>query len=596
MLYMCGWAYFDPTSETPVFASMFKMDDQGDIKYFYTFGDVHTKTTGGNPNAPVVTSMTDVCRAITYDEDAGLVVMALEVMSPHLRPSYSSYQAYSDQNSDVVIILMRDNGEIKKGYNINFGSASISMGVGGNSLFMLDGEYIFGGQSYGYKTKYQNVTYDTVAPTYDSYVFKYNPDESGDCFFTDDLSAKTITTTRTETTAPAVKSNLFKKLTPSKTEEMSKDRFLFKKMNNLFLGYTSKYSGAFDLVDTFKYPRMCAQESINMTKGVQYYRGQNEFPYAIGKEGGATGVVSKMDKGQTWLFQNGTAAGPYLGRWARYDKGGTIYVNTTSEDAVGKARTILRGCSRFNELIELYLYIEVLNNNYPDFVTDVETTWTLAVGDVYEYKLPKLSDPEGNDEPEVYVNSMPNQEYPPFLHFNNKTKVLNFRPDSVWYQGLSFYFTIVVKEKNSDTVMYPHYCTVKIQGDKIDPMKYLNFTDIEFEMSNIARNSTGTLKWNHPVNLTFIQDHWDELFDVYIWNVTKRAHNTTMTLIDFNFTELADDSMTMKFQATFYQPYMLGLLVKKSDNLYIHMKYDLLDTKGFFRPEKKIYEGMFLAG
>lgn len=85
-------------------------------------------------------------------------------------------------------------------------------------------------------------------------------------------------------------------------------------------------------------------------------------------------------------------------------------------------------------------------------------------------------------------------------------------------------------------------------------MKYLNFTDIEFEMSNIARNSTGTLKWNHPVNLNFIQDHWDEMFDVYIWNVTKRAHNTTMTLIDFNFTELADDSMTMKFQATFYQP------------------------------------------
>jgi len=137
--------------------------------------------------------MNDVCRAITYDEDNGNIVMALEAMSPHLRPSYTSYSAYSDLNSDVVIILMKDNGEIKKGYNINFGTASISMGIGGNSLFVLDGEYIFGGQSYGYKTKYQNVTYDTVAPTYDSYVFKYNPDESGDCFFTDDLSARTIT-------------------------------------------------------------------------------------------------------------------------------------------------------------------------------------------------------------------------------------------------------------------------------------------------------------------------------------------------------------------------------------------------------------------
>lgn len=133
--------------------------------------------------------MTDVCRAITYDEDAGHLVLALEVMSPHLRPSYSSYSAYSDENSDVVIVLMEENGRIKRGYNINFGSASISMGIGGHSLFVIDQEYYFGGQSYGFKTKYQNVTYDTESPTLDSYVFKYNPSTSGDCFFTDELSS-----------------------------------------------------------------------------------------------------------------------------------------------------------------------------------------------------------------------------------------------------------------------------------------------------------------------------------------------------------------------------------------------------------------------
>jgi len=27
MLFMCGWAYFDPQTEAPVYASMFKMDD-----------------------------------------------------------------------------------------------------------------------------------------------------------------------------------------------------------------------------------------------------------------------------------------------------------------------------------------------------------------------------------------------------------------------------------------------------------------------------------------------------------------------------------------------------------------------------------------
>jgi len=188
-----------------------------------------------------------------------------------------------------------------------------------------------------------------------------------------------------------------------------------------------------------------------------------------------------------------------------------------------------------------------MNNNYPDFVTDVETTWTLNVDDVYEYKLPALKDPEGNDEPEVYVNFMPNQDYPPFLFFDNNTNTLIFRPDSIWYTGLSFYFTIVVKEKNSDTVLYPHYCTVKIAGEPIDPLKYLNFTNIEFSLSEINRNSSGSIKWSHPVNLTFVKENWDNMFDVYTKNVTLKHHNTTMPLIDFKITELMPDNMTMKY-------------------------------------------------
>lgn len=73
------------------------------------------------------------------------------------------------------------------------------------------------------------------------------------------------------------------------------------------------------------------------------------------------------------------------------------------------------------------------------------------------------------------------------------------------------------------------------------------------------------------------------MFDVYIKNVTFRKHNTTMNLIDFEIQTLHDDNKTMTYQATFHDPYMLGLLMKKSDKLYIHLKYDLLDIKGYFR-------------
>jgi hypothetical protein len=102
----------------------------------------------------------------------------LEATSPGLRPDYNKYSAYSAQNSDTVIVIMKDGGTIMNGYNINMHTASVSMKLAENSLFVLNNYYIFAGQSYGYKTKMQNVTYSTSAPTLDTFVFKYDPSDS----------------------------------------------------------------------------------------------------------------------------------------------------------------------------------------------------------------------------------------------------------------------------------------------------------------------------------------------------------------------------------------------------------------------------------
>ena len=49
--------------------------------------------------------------------------------------------------------------------------------------------------------------------------------------------------------------------------------------------------------------------------------------------------------------------------------------------------------------IYINLYIEVLSNTHPDFVTEPDTSFTMAVGDVISYKLPPVVDPDGNDIP-----------------------------------------------------------------------------------------------------------------------------------------------------------------------------------------------------
>ena len=73
---------------------------------------------------------------------------------------------------------------------------------------------------------------------------------------------------------------------------------------------------------------------------------------------------------------------------------------------VGVHRIILRDYDSLDRLLEFNLYIEVLSNTHPDFVTEPETSFTMAVGDVRSYKLPPVVDPDNNDIPEVYINTM----------------------------------------------------------------------------------------------------------------------------------------------------------------------------------------------
>ena len=52
------------------------------------------------------------------------------------------------------------------------------------------------------------------------------------------------------------------------------------------------------------------------------------------------------------------------------------------------------------------LYIEVLANTYPDFVTEPMTSFYVNLYERMPYFLPDVVDPEGNDEPEVYIGYM----------------------------------------------------------------------------------------------------------------------------------------------------------------------------------------------
>ena len=196
-------------------------------------------------------------------------------------------------------------------------------------------------------------------------------------------------------------------------------------------------------------------------------------------------IVSQMNKEQEYIFQNGSSCSAFawLGT-AGTSNANYIYVKTDDESLVGTQRTIIRGCDVLSNLLELNFYVNVTSNSAPVFDTDVQTQWNLNVGDSIPYKLPTYHDPEGNDASDVYINSMENQQFPPFVTYDNTTKTIYMKPNSTLYQGRTYYFSIVLKERHSDFMMNVYYMTVKMSGDPIDPNAdpYANYTRVSYNL------------------------------------------------------------------------------------------------------------------
>jgi hypothetical protein len=83
-----------------------------------------------------------------------------------------------------------------------------------------------------------------------------------------------------------------------------------------------------------------------------------------------------------------------------------VFIQTDDENKVGLQKLVIRNCDNLNRLLELNLYITVLTNTHPDFTSDVQTSWKMAVNDTVSYKMPGWSDPERNDIAQIYVDTM----------------------------------------------------------------------------------------------------------------------------------------------------------------------------------------------
>lgn len=101
-----------------------------------------------------------------------------------------------------------------------------------------------------------------------------------------------------------------------------------------------------------------------------------------------------------------------------------VEVQTNDRMKVGAQHLVIRSCDNLDRMSEYNLTLNVRSNSAPDFETEVETSFTLSVGDRYAYELPQIYDEEQNDSAEVVIAVMEGEEFPPFLFYENSTRTI----------------------------------------------------------------------------------------------------------------------------------------------------------------------------
>lgn len=165
------------------------------------------------------------------------------------------------------------------------------------------------------------------------------------------------------------------------------------------------------------------------------------------------------------------------------------------------------------------------------------------------------------------------------------------KPDSKIYAGRTYYFTIVVKEKNSDSVKYSFYATVRVEGEindatdgayEIGDRDEDGITQVNYTIEYIDDKGHGSLKFTSPIHMMWLEKNFQDFFNIYWRDTTYRKTKQDLSLLDFKPTIFSEDAMTVNFTLKFSKPYRIGLLVKKSDRLHIDVKMNETEYSGAF--------------
>jgi len=332
--HIVGCGYYTASGDPS--AGIFRIQNDGHLQWFLQVEPDATKS--------------NKCYGIHYNGDYDWSYALFQTTSTSL--SFGTYY-------DTSIVVFDNIGTLKKGVMLSLG-ADIKYNSKTENQFMFsleDGKYfVFGGTTTGFSTSFQTTTFENSKTNV--FIMKYQMEDKPNQYKCLDENEIDKSDARTSNTIQLLKSS---------AAYSFYSNLKISTQTNVFAMYSSPYSGAFSLLDTMHIPTPCAYVSQNLTQ-FDYFYGQWVDEYDIKEEAGADRIVSSMGESYEYVFQNGTNVSE-IALFTK--KNATVRLQTNDENMVGTQRTVIRACDSLNRLIELNLYLNISDNQAPEFIDDL---------------------------------------------------------------------------------------------------------------------------------------------------------------------------------------------------------------------------------
>lgn len=134
---------------------------------------------------------------------------------------------------------------------------------------------------------------------------------------------------------------------------------------------------------------------------------------------------------------------------------------------------------------------------------------------------------------------------------------------------------------------YSYYCTVQMLGDILDDSKHneIQWVDVTYDILDLNDDSTGSMLFSEDVNMTYLEKHFYFMFKIFYRDINYRENKEDKNLVNFVIDHYGwnGNNSIVNFTMKFEKPYLIGLLLKKSDKLYINRRdYDKFNATEFF--------------